>query len=80
MRDDGFDCVTYCETVLAAALVARRRTSSKRSLRQIRYHDGVVAWRERNHYFFEWSQHNIANRICRPVVHARRGQSAKTVN
>lgn len=66
-RDDGFDCVTFCETVLAAA-----RTSNldefETTLRAIRYHNGVVAWRERNHYFFEWGQHNIANKTCRAVA------------
>ena len=26
-----------------------------------------MSWRERNHYFFEWGQHNIENKICRSV-------------
>jgi hypothetical protein len=66
VRDDGFDCVTFCETVLAAAL-AGSRNKFDAVLRTIRYHDGVVSWHERNHYFFEWGQHNIENKICRPV-------------
>ena len=36
-------------------------------LRTIRYHDGVVSWRERNHYFFEWGQHNVENKVCKPI-------------
>jgi hypothetical protein len=66
VRDDGFDCVTFCETVLAAA-TARDLGEFEAKLKAIRYHNGVVAWRERNHYFFEWSQHNIDNKICRAI-------------
>jgi N-acetylmuramoyl-L-alanine amidase-like len=67
VRDDAFDCVTFCETVLAAA-IAGNRGEFDSILRTIRYHNGVVSWRERNHYFFEWGQHNIENNICRPVT------------
>lgn len=64
VRDDGFDCVTYLETVLAAA-IARKSAEFDDLLRKIRYHNGVVEWRERNHYFFEWCQRNVKNGICR---------------
>ena len=67
MRDDAFDCVTFCETVLAAA-IARDVGEFGQVLRTIRYHNGVVTWRERNHYFFEWGQHNIENKICRAIA------------
>jgi hypothetical protein len=67
VRDDGFDCVTFCETVLAAA-AARDSGEFETNLKTIRYHNGVVAWRERNHYFFDWSQHNIDNKTCRAVA------------
>ncbi len=67
VRDDAFDCVTFCETVLAAA-IAREPGEFEPALRTIRYHNGDVAWRERNHYFFEWSQHNVENKTCRPIV------------
>ena len=66
-RDDVFDCVTYCEAVLAAAM-ARTPAGYKDTLRQIRYRDGAVAWRERNHYFSQWCARNIANNLCRPVA------------
>src|SRR6185437_4266345 len=66
VRDDAFDCVTFCETVLAAAM-SRDVDSFAPALRAIRYHDGIVAWRERNHYFFEWGEHNIENNMCRVV-------------
>jgi hypothetical protein len=65
-RDDGFDCVTFCETVLAAA-IAGEPSAFEPTLRAIRYHNGVVAWRERNHYFFEWRRHNIENGMCRAI-------------
>jgi hypothetical protein len=67
LRDDGFDCVTFCETVLAAA-IARDTAEFEKVLREIRYHNGTVNWFERNHYFFEWSQHNIENKTCRALA------------
>jgi hypothetical protein len=67
LREDGFDCVTFCETVLAAA---RARTSDEFAdeLRRIRYRSGEVEWFARNHYFAEWGLNNIANGMLRPVL------------
>jgi hypothetical protein len=67
VRDDAFDCVTFCETVLAAA-IAHDLGEFEAGLRAIRYHNSSVTWRERNHYFFEWSQHNIENKTCRAII------------
>jgi Protein of unknown function (DUF1460) len=64
LRDDAFDCVTFCETVLAAA-IAHDIGEFETALREIRYRNGIVNWFERNHYFFEWGQHNVANKTCR---------------
>jgi hypothetical protein len=66
VRDDGFDCVTFCETVLAAAR-AESHDRFDSVLKTIRYHGGVVSWHERNHYFFEWGQHNVENKVCKPI-------------
>src|SRR6187431_107828 len=66
VRDDGFDCVTFCETVLAAARAGSHDRFDS-ALKTIRYHDGVVSWRERNHYFFEWGHHNVENQVCKPI-------------
>lgn len=77
-RDDCFDCVTYCETVLAAA-IARTPSGFVPTLRNIRYHDGVVEWRKRNHYFFEWGRHNVANWTCRDIEMAGAVELDKTV-
>jgi hypothetical protein len=65
-RDDRFDCVTFCETVLAAAK-AHDLPSFEAELRAIRYHNGVVNWRERNHDFAAWCERNTAAGLCRPV-------------
>jgi hypothetical protein len=78
-RDDAFDCVTFCETVLAAA-IAKEPGEFDAMLRTIRYHNGVVAWRERNHYFFEWGQHNVENKTCRWVAMDGSIDIQKTVN
>jgi hypothetical protein len=67
VRDDAFDCVTFCEFVLAAA-IAHDRGGFETALRRIRYHDGNVTWFHRNHYFAEWCSRNVENRICRRVV------------
>lgn len=67
VRDDCFDCVTYCETVLAAAR-SKRLSDFEPELRRIRYHNGVVSWRARNHYFADWSTNNVANGVCARVT------------
>jgi N-acetylmuramoyl-L-alanine amidase-like len=79
MRVDGFDCVTYCETVLAAA-IARNLGDFETVLRKIRYHNGVVQWRERNHYFFDWCQRNVENGTFRWVSMEGAVKIAKTVD
>jgi hypothetical protein len=66
VRDDAFDCVTFCEVVLAAAR-ARRAEEFEAALLRIRYEHGKVKWEERNHYFGQWAQRAIENRICKPL-------------
>jgi Protein of unknown function (DUF1460) len=66
VRDDGFDCVTYCETVLAAAL-ARDYGEFETELKRIRYANGDVRWDERNHYFSQWTRRAVEKNICRTV-------------
>jgi len=54
---DGFDCVTYVETILALS-----RASSADEfddwLRKIRYQSGTVRWIRRNHYMILWIRSN----------------------
>lgn len=66
VRDDAFDCVTFCEVVLAAA-IASGLDEFETSLRRIRYDHGNVQYDRRNHYFADWCKRNIENGICRPV-------------
>jgi hypothetical protein len=66
LRDDAFDCVTYCEAVLAGA-IAKDYSQYQHLLRRIRYAQGEVRWAERNHDFAQWSRCVVDNKICRPV-------------
>src|SRR5579885_1333736 len=50
---DGFDCVTYIESVLALAR-ATGVAGFLTSLRRIRYERGRVRWESRNHYMTRW--------------------------
>jgi hypothetical protein len=67
VRDDAFDCVTFCEVVLAAA-IAPDRGEFETVLRRIRYDHGKVQYDSRNHYFADWCKRNVENGICRPVA------------
>jgi hypothetical protein len=62
----AFDCVTYVETVLALARVAKL-SEFREELRKIRYERGRVQWCSRNHYMTQWIQNNIQNRVIEPV-------------
>jgi len=78
VRADAFDCLTFCEVVLAAAL-ARNIIEFENMLRKLRYVDGEVRWDARNHYFAEWYRHAVENRICRPVAIDPSATVSKTV-
>jgi hypothetical protein len=67
VRDDAFDCVTFCEVVLAAA-IAGDRIELDAVLRRIRYRHGKVHYDSRNHYFADWCKRNVENGICQPVA------------
>jgi hypothetical protein len=67
VRDDAFDCVTFCEVVLAAA-IAHDIGEFETTLRRIRYDHGNVQYDQRNHYFADWCKRNIENGICQPVA------------
>jgi hypothetical protein len=63
---DGFDCVTYVETILALS-----RASSTGEflewLRKIRYDRGRVDWKRRNHYMTNWIHNNAKLGLVRPL-------------
>jgi hypothetical protein len=57
-RLDGFDCVTYIETVLALA-GARSVEDFLIRLRGIRYVNGTINWWRRLHFMTDWSRHQV---------------------
>ena len=61
---DGFDCVTYIETILALARASTADEFSK-WLRKIRYEQGCVAWVHRNHYMTAWIRNNVKEGLVR---------------
>jgi hypothetical protein len=63
---DGFDCVTYIETVMALAR-ASDVDSFTEWLRQIRYEQGRIQWERRNHYMTGWIRNNVRKGIIKPV-------------
>ena len=63
---EGFDCVTYIETVLALALASSVDDFTE-WLRKIRYERGRIQWDHRNHYMTLWIRNNVREGIIRPV-------------
>jgi hypothetical protein len=63
---DGFDCVTYIETVVALARAANVDDFIE-WLRKIRYQRGRVQWQRRNHYMTDWIRNNVRAGIIRTV-------------
>lgn len=54
---EGMDCFTYIDYVEAFSL-SDSLPEFKDNLRKIRYRDGVVAFRNRNHFFSDWPLSN----------------------
>jgi len=69
---NGFDCVTYIETVLA---LSRSESLPEfiDTLRRIRYDSGRIDWRRRNHYMTEWIRNNIRYGCVRRISGLRNG-------
>ena len=63
---DGFDCVTYIETILALARASTVDDFIK-WLRKIRYDRGRISWERRNHYMMLWIRNNVREGIVRHV-------------
>jgi cell wall-associated NlpC family hydrolase len=63
---DGFDCVTYIETVVALARASKVDDFTD-WLRKIRYEQGRIQWDRRNHYMSLWVRNNVRNGILKPV-------------
>jgi hypothetical protein len=67
-RMDGFDCVTFLETVLALAGSEDTEDFLAR-LREIRYVKGVVDWRTRLHYTTDWSRYHVRRKFLIDLTH-----------
>jgi len=63
---DGFDCVTFIETVVALAR-ASDVDDFTHWLRKIRYEQGRIQWERRNHYMTAWIRNNARAGIIKPV-------------
>jgi cell wall-associated NlpC family hydrolase len=63
---DGFDCVTYIETIVALARAVNVNDFIDR-LRQIRYEQGRIQWERRNHYMTLWIRNNVRKGIISQV-------------
>ncbi|MFN0108099.1 MAG: N-acetylmuramoyl-L-alanine amidase-like domain-containing protein [Blastocatellia bacterium] len=57
-RMDGFDCVTFLETVLVLAR-AKSVDDFAALLRKARYRNGEIAYQQRFHYATDWANHLI---------------------
>jgi cell wall-associated NlpC family hydrolase len=63
---DGFDCVTYVETVVALGRASIVDDFTE-CLRKIRYERGRIQWERRNHYMTQWIRNNVRDGIVRPI-------------
>ena len=63
---DGFDCVTYIETVVALAR-ASKFDDFIECLQKIRYAQGRIEWKRRNHYMTLWIRNNIRAGLLQPI-------------
>jgi N-acetylmuramoyl-L-alanine amidase-like protein len=63
---DGFDCVTYIETILALTRAASVDHFVE-YLRKIRYEEGRIQWARRNHYTTAWIRNNVRERTIKPI-------------
>ena len=63
---DGFDCVTYVETILALARSSKVEEFVE-WLQLIRYERGQVDWKRRNHYMTSWIRNNARLGIVRKL-------------
>ncbi|MGA9723711.1 MAG: N-acetylmuramoyl-L-alanine amidase-like domain-containing protein [Candidatus Binatus sp.] len=63
---DGFDCVTYIETIVALARASNVDDFTE-WLRKIRYERGRIQWQRRNHYMTRWIRNNVREGILKAI-------------
>ncbi|HJQ69110.1 MAG TPA: N-acetylmuramoyl-L-alanine amidase-like domain-containing protein [Blastocatellia bacterium] len=64
---EGFDCVTYVETVLALAQ-SRGVEEFVEAVRHLRYERGIIDWRRRNHYMIDWAEENERRGVIKDIT------------
>jgi hypothetical protein len=64
---DGFDCVTYVETVLALAC-SHGVEDVAGAVRRMRYERGIIAWSHRNHYMIDWAANNEQRGLIKNIT------------
>jgi len=80
VNENGFDCVTYIETVIARA-ESRESAKFPEQLRRIRYRDGKLAWNQRNHYMTGWIRNNVRKGLVRRVnFNVQESSKMRTLN
>lgn len=67
-RLDGFDCLTYVETVMALSLHSAKESPEQR-LNNIRYKNGEIGYENRNHFMSaDWIPNNIKNGFIKDIT------------
>ncbi len=81
---DGFDCVTYVETVLALARTVARgpatATAYAAELAALRYRDGEPGFCARYHYFSDWAETRQSAAVLDEVTVSVAGDPANLAN
>jgi cell wall-associated NlpC family hydrolase len=63
---DGFDCVTFVESVVARACAGSANDVAS-YLRRLRYVSGRIEWKRRNHYMTNWIRNNARAGLVHPL-------------
>ncbi len=74
LREDGFDCTTYVETVLARYYAQNSKTKFNNNLMLLRYIDGKIDFFSRAHLMeFQWIPNAIKYNFIRayPLAHTK---------
>lgn len=64
---EGFDCVTYVETVLALA-TSDSVEEVVEAVRGMRYEKGIIDWFHRNHYMIDWAEKNERRGLVKNIT------------
>lgn len=64
---EGFDCVTYIETVLGLARAGSVEEFVE-AVRRMRYARGIIDWFHRNHYMIDWAEKNEERGLIKNIT------------